>query len=178
MTAEATQPSGYTLEEGREAERLAVASTLGISEWPSFLSMARTNLARNVASPATEDRATARYTTRRDPSGSGLLLENGDIIAELETTDAAYAMALKLDAYTASQKRIEVLKAALTEISTKGCRIIHGSYPKGTTCIDTQEYARKNKAPHKFEAKFRAEILAGKHLCDRCVAAAALKEDK
>lgn len=67
-----------------------------------------------IASPATEDRATARYATRRDPSGSGLLLENDNVIAELETTDAAFAMAIKLDAYTASQKRIEALEAALT----------------------------------------------------------------
>lgn len=38
MASETTQPSGYTEAEEAEAERLAIASGLGVSEWPAFLS--------------------------------------------------------------------------------------------------------------------------------------------
>lgn len=41
----------YTQEEEREAERLAIASGFGVSEWESFLPMAKTNLA-SVSTPA------------------------------------------------------------------------------------------------------------------------------
>lgn len=71
------------------------------------------------------------------------------------------------EAYTA-------MYATLKALADKGCRIIHGNYPEGTTCLDMQEFARVNQTPHKFADKYRAEILNGDHRCDRCAARAAI----
>lgn len=66
------------------------------------------------------------------------------------------------------------LYSALETIAKKGCRVVHGSYPKGTTCLDMQEIARVNQTPYKFAATYRAQVLNGEHHCDGCIARAAI----
>lgn len=75
-----------------------------------------------------------------------------------------------------STVEVDALVAALKlkQMADKGCRITHANYPRGTTCRTVQDFARINKSPYRYETKFRAEILAGEHLCDRCIAQAAI----
>lgn len=69
----------------------------------------------------------------------------------------------------------DALKAVLESLANKGCQIIHSSYPKGTTCLNIQEFARVNRTPHRFAATYRTQILSGERRCDGCIARAVLE---
>ncbi len=56
--------------------------------------------------------------------------------------------------------------AIVGSIIAKGCQFSHQGYPRGSTCLNVMEHARRH--PKGYTKEFRADILAGKHLCDRC----------
>lgn len=56
MKSTTTQPSGYTEAEETEAERLAIQSGLGVSEWPTFLADARQRLAAPATLPVSPNK--------------------------------------------------------------------------------------------------------------------------
>lgn len=79
-----------------------------------------------------------------------------------------------INALVAREAAVKGLYDALKRIDVQGCRVIHGSYPSKTTCLDVQDFARTNKRPHRFAPEYRGKVIAGERLCDGCVARAAI----
>jgi hypothetical protein len=78
------------------------------------------------------------------------------------------AKAPEIDAREVARlQRVAKVAAGMTR-----CRVIHGSYPEGTTCLDVVSIAADLKRG-RFADEFRSEILAGLNLCEGCRLAAA-----
>lgn len=57
-------------------------------------------------------------------------------------------------------------KALSRIIAMTPCRVVHVSYPRGTTCTDCARDAKRN--PSQYGAEFRARLIAGEELCSAC----------
>jgi hypothetical protein len=67
-----------------------------------------------------------------------------------------------------------LLRIASEAALQTACQVTQGGKPKGWTCLDTLSEA--SKMTSRYGAEFRAEIIAGKHLCDGCRLQAVLGE--
>lgn len=69
------------------------------------------------------------------------------------------------------RRMVDVIEVAEAE-AVKGCAVVHLGYEDGWSCLDIQRHAADPK--NAYTKNFRARILAGNHLCYRCVLRKAL----
>ena len=103
-------------------------------------------------------------------------------IADIPISNSAYRIGHRDARHAAAELASEKISEMETAIRTirnlvstfAGCITIHSGYPDGFTCIDKQEDAKDPRS--NYGDDWRAKLIAGKGLCERCRATLALRE--